>query len=155
MWVQTRVSALRRETPNPRLSIKARGLNTRVSTSRREGSTPASQPQGTRARHPRINLRARGSKAHVSVITALVMGPVAAHIAGKLAPHCGAFLGGTFTPETSINSPAAMRNRGGETTQETRDRQQTTHRQTEREARESSTLQQACCVQVAFCLPSL
>ena len=40
------------------------------------------------------------------------MGPVTAHIAGKLAPHCGAFLGGTFTPETSINSPAAMRNEG-------------------------------------------
>ena len=53
----------------------------------------------------------RGSKAHVSVITALVMGPVTAHIAGKLAPHCGAFLGGTFTPKTSINSPAAMRRR--------------------------------------------
>ena len=28
--------------------------------------------------------------------------------AGKLAPHCGAFLGGTFTPGTSINSPVAM-----------------------------------------------
>ena len=25
-----------------------------------------------------------------------------------MAPHCGAFLGGTFTPGTSINSPVAM-----------------------------------------------
>ena len=68
------------------LSIKARGLDTRVSASRRVGSTPASQYQGAWA------------ETRVSVITALVMGPVAAHIAGRSAPHCGAFLGGTFTP---------------------------------------------------------
>ena len=37
------------------------------------------------------------------------MGPFTAHIAGRSAPHCGAFLGGTITPGTSINSPAAMR----------------------------------------------
>ena len=37
------------------------------------------------------------------------MGPVTAHIAGRLAPHCGAFLGGTFTPGTPINSPVAMK----------------------------------------------
>ena len=26
----------------------------------------------------------------------------------KVSPHYGVFLGGTFTPETSINSPVAM-----------------------------------------------
>ena len=29
----------------------------------------------------------------------------------KVNPHCGVFLGGTFTPETSINSPVAMEGR--------------------------------------------
>ena len=82
--LDTGVSASRRETRHPRLSIKARG------------STPASQHQGVR-----VETRA-------SVITALVMGPVTAHIMRELTPHCGVFLGGTFTPETSINSPVAM-----------------------------------------------
>ena len=54
------------------------------------------------------------------------MGPVAAHIAGRSAPHCGAFLGGTFTPGTSINSPVAMNHRDnkeeGTTTTTDRDR---------------------------------
>ena len=63
------------------------------------GSTPASQHQDARVR------------THASVITALIVGPVAAHVAGKLAPHRGAFVGGTFTPGTSINSPVAMKKR--------------------------------------------
>ena len=124
-----RVSASRREGPNPRLSIKARGLDTRVSASRRvgrnprlsrhystkaRGLTPASQQYcGTKAQGAKSASQHQGAWAETraSVITALVMGPVTAHIAGKLTPHCGAFLGGTFTPENSINSPAATRKR--------------------------------------------
>ena len=67
------------------------------------------------------------------------MGPVTAHIAGKLAPHCGAFLGGTFTPETSINSPAAMRGntdtQTGDDTRKKRDNRLHTGRQREKQGR--------------------
>ena len=44
----------------------------------------------------------------VSVVTVLVMGSITAHITGKVNPHYGVFLGDTYAPETSINSPAAM-----------------------------------------------
>ena len=119
--VQIRVSALRREGPNPRPSIKARG------------STPASQYQGARVetrvsaaprregRNPRLSsTKARGSKpasqqlqgawvdTRVSVVTVPVIGSITAHITGKVSPHYGVFLGGTYAPETSINSPVAI-----------------------------------------------
>ena len=37
------------------------------------------------------------------------MGSITAHITGKVSPHYGVFLGGTYAPETSINSPVAMK----------------------------------------------
>ena len=36
------------------------------------------------------------------------MGSITAHITGKVNPHYGVFLGGTYAPGTSINSPVAM-----------------------------------------------
>ena len=107
------------------------------------GSTPASQPQGAWAQHPRLNPKARGSKAHVSVITALVMGPLTAHIAGRLAPHCGAFLGGTITPGTAINSPAAMRRKGQ--THRKKGRQQADRERSRRELNSSASLPRTSC----------
>ena len=100
-------AAPRREGRNPRLSITAtprrEGQNPRLSrlSIKERGSTPASQPA----------LQPQDAKAEtrVSVITALIMRPVTAYITGKLTPHCGVFLGGTFAPETSINSPIAMK----------------------------------------------
>ena len=136
-------------------------MDTRVSTSGRVGSTPASQHQGAWARHPRLNLRARGSKAHVSVITALVMGPVTAHIAGRLAPHCGAFLGGTFTPGTSINSPVAMNHGGreknknndnGPIKRETTDYTQADRERSKRELNSSASLLRTSCSWPTFSL---
>ena len=54
------------------------------------------------------------------------MGPVTAHIAGRLAPYRGAFLGGTSAPETSINSPVAIEK--GSADQEDEDNKQETDR---------------------------
>ena len=53
--------------------------------------------QGARA-DIRVSAPRRESPHPRPVITALIVGPVTAHVAGKLAPHRGAFLGGTFTP---------------------------------------------------------
>ena len=91
--VETRVSAApRREGRNTRLSqhcsTKARGSKL--------ASQPALQHQGAWV------------ETRVSAVTALVMGSITAHITGKVNSHYGVFLGGTFTPETSINSPVAM-----------------------------------------------
>ena len=88
----------------PRLRIKARWLNARVSASRRVGSTPASQNQGALAQRPRLSIKARWLNARVSasrrvgstpasqqqgaptlVVTTPIMAPSTAHVAGKLA----------------------------------------------------------------------
>ena len=70
------------------------------------------------------------------------MGPVAAHIAGRSAPHCGAFLGGTITPETSINSPVAMNNRSADQEDEDKkqERDNRLHTGRQREKRERAQL---------------
>ena len=76
----------------PRLSIKARWLNARVSASRRVGSTPASQHQGALAQRPRLSIKARWLNtasqqqgARTLVVTTPIMAPSTAHVAGKLA----------------------------------------------------------------------
>ena len=51
---------------HPRLSIQTLRPKARVSTSRRVGSTPASQHQGALARRPRLNFKARGIEPRVS-----------------------------------------------------------------------------------------
>ena len=131
--LDSRVSTSRRGARQPRLSIKARG------------STAASQHQGAR-----VETRA-------SVVTVLVMGPVTAHVAGKLTPYCGVFLGGTYAPETSINSLVAMKKGSdlflGKKEKEEEERKRT-HRRGHRE-KESPTLQLTCCVQVSLCRQSL
>jgi len=43
----------------PRLSIRTRWLDTRVSASGRAGSTPASQDQDALAQRPRLRIKAR------------------------------------------------------------------------------------------------
>ena len=70
------------------------------------------------------------------------MGPVTAHIAGKLTLHCGVFLGGTFTPEASINSPVAMieRDTQRETVEESDRNNKKERRRHERESNSSVNL---------------
>ena len=94
--VDTRVSA---STAAPRCVGRHPRLSQHCNT-KAYGSTPASQPA----------LQRQGAwvDTRVSVVTALVMGSITAHIMGKVNPHYGVFLGGTFAPETSINSPVAM-----------------------------------------------
>jgi len=64
------------------------------------------------------------------------MGPVTAHITGKLTPHCGVFLGSTFAPETSINSLVAMRQKKGENgLSKRRHKEETSYRRREKQER--------------------
>ena len=101
-----------------------------------------------------------GRYTHAPVITALIVGPVTAHVAGKLAPHRGAFLGGARSPpRTSINSLICYEVeaiRGNQTTgEEIRTYGESRQARDMAEKGESSTLQQARCVRVVLCLPSL
>jgi len=54
-----------------------------------------------------MRLEARVStteKSYVSVITALIIGSITAHIMRGVNPHYGGFLGDSFTSKTPINS---------------------------------------------------
>ena len=107
-WLYTRVSTFRRVGPkpasqhqdasarSPRLSIKAHRTDARASASRRIGPTPSPQHPDVKARSPRLKPQgAFGStpasqtsrrvwpNARVSVATALIAGPVTAHVAGS------------------------------------------------------------------------
>ena len=107
-----RVSASRREARQPRLSIKA-WVETRVSAApRREGRNPRLSSTKARGSKPASQsaLQYQGAwvDTRVSVVTVPVIGSITAHITGKVSPHYGVILGGTYAPETSINSPVAM-----------------------------------------------
>ena len=85
----------RREDLNPRLSSVSASLrhqDTKVET-HASASTAAPRREG---RNPRLsyNFPRFGVNHHPHN--------------EEVNPYCGVFLGGTFTPETSINSPVAM-----------------------------------------------
>ena len=109
--VSASTAAPRRVGRNPHLSQHC--------STKARGSTPASQP-ALQHQGAWVETRVPASTAaprrvgrawvdtRVSIVTALVMGSITAHITRKVNPHYGVFLGGTFAPEISINSPIAM-----------------------------------------------
>ena len=132
-------TASRREDQNPRLSVTAasrrEGRNPRLcitAASRREGRNPrlsitaAPRREGRNPRLDITTLRREGQNPRLSIIAAPrregrnprlscncpCYGVNHCPHNEEVNPHYGVFLGGTFTPETSINSPVAMGKRG-------------------------------------------
>ena len=166
-------AASRREDRNPRLSITAasrrEGRNSRLSITaapRREGQNPrlsiiaAPKREG---RKPRLSIiaapRREGWNPRLSYNCPCYW--VNCPHNEKVNPHYGAFLGGTFTPETSINSPVAMEGRGDFQIREVGQleireiKKKSLTWELPQRRKESPTLQVTCCVQVHLCLQSL
>ena len=115
---------------SPRLNIKARRPEARVSASRRVGSTPASQDQGALTRHPRLSIRTRWLDARVSVATTRNKGASHRTCSGKWPLIVERFQGARSSPGTSINSPVGINKK--------RQTHRRTHRHTGRERRQLS-----------------
>ena len=85
----------------------------------------------------------------VSVVTVPVSGPITAHITGKVSPNYGVFLGGTYAPETPINSPVAME-KGSDFFERRTLREKSLTLELPQRRKESPTLQITCCDKLIF-----